>query len=173
MMLSGNPPKPNQNRRLLKGRSVSKINSIKRLLARAGGSALSFIRWLKSRLLGTVSRKAGGGLSGADPGVDALQRLQAIMERRKSLEAQLESASKCSLIPDGIAECLLNCAVDELEVRRQMLIELQHQLQSCLRKLEAMAPPPKPEPEPGPTPPRPRRFTNFRDWLNGTPGLAK
>ena len=142
----------------------TKSSSIRRILARAGGGARSFIRWLKSRLLATASRKSGGGLSDADLTEDPLQRLQAIVERRKSLEAQLESASRCSLVPDGIAECLLLCASDEVEVRRQMLIELQHQLQAVMRRLEAMAPPPKPEPEPRPEP-RKRRFTNFRDWL--------
>jgi hypothetical protein len=149
------------------------ITRIKRLLARAGGGAKSSIRWLKSHLLATASRKAGDSLTGSDPSGDAVQNLQAIKERRKLLEVQIEAAARQGLVPDGLAECLLNSFYDELEVRRQMLIELQHGLQLVMGRLEAMAPVPKPEPAPDPAPPRPRRFVSFRDWLNGTPGLAK
>ena len=148
---------------------MSKLTRIKRLLAQMGGVARSFIRWLKSRLLATVSSKAYAHLTGADPSGDPLQRLA----RRKLLEAQIEAAARQGLVPDGLAECLLNSFYDELEVRRLMLINVQHQLQACLLKLDVMAPPPKPEPEPRPEPPRPRKFYNFRNWLNGTPGVAK
>ncbi len=151
---------------------MSKITRIKRLLARADGGARSFIRWLKSRLLAAVSRKAGDGLSGADQSGDAVQSLQTIMQRRKLLEAQIEAAARQGLVPNGLAECLLNSFYDELEARRIILIELQYQLQAAMRRLAAIAPPPQPEPEPHPEP-RKRRFTNFRDWLNSTPGLAK
>ncbi len=150
----------------------AKSESLRRLWSRAGRGARSFGKRMKSRLLAAVSRKAGDGLSGADQSGDAVQSLQTIMQRRKLLEAQIEAAARQGLVPDGIAECLLNSFYDELEARRKMLIDIQHQLQAVMRRLEAMAPPPKPEPEPRPEP-RKRRFTNFRDWLNGTPGIAK
>lgn len=151
---------------------MSKFTFIKRLLARAGEGARSFIRWLKSRLLGAVSRKAHDRLAGADPSGDAPQSLQAIMDKRKLLYTQIEAAARHGLVPDGLAECLLSSLYAELEARRIILIELQHQLRAAMLKLAAMAPPPKPEPDPQPEPRR-RKFTNFRDWLNGSPGLAK
>lgn len=152
---------------------MSKISSIKRLLSRAGGGARLFGRRVKSRLLGAVSRKAGDRLSGVDQSEGSLPSLQAIMEKRQLLYTQIGAAARHGLVPDGLAECLLNSFYDELEVRRQMLIDIQYQLQSVMRRLQAMTPPPKAEPEPDPAPPRPRRFVNFRDWLNGTPGVAK
>jgi hypothetical protein len=152
---------------------VSKVTKLKRLWARAGGGARSFAKRMKSRLLATVSRKAGDNLSGADPSGDAVQSLQAIMEKRKQLEAQIADAATKGFIQDGLAMCLLDNFYEELAERRRLLTELEHELQAVMRRLEAMAPLPKPEPEPGPTPPRPRRFTNFRDWLNDAPGVAK
>lgn len=151
----------------------AKSNSIKRLMARAGGGVRSFGRRMKSRLMAMVSRKAGDGLTGADLSGDAGQRLHAILEKRTLLEQQIKASAMQGFLADGLAECLLSSFYDELEARRQLLIELQHELQSVMRRLEAMAPPPEPEPQPDPAPPRRRKFTNFRDWLNGSPGLAK
>jgi hypothetical protein len=152
---------------------MSKLSFIKRQVARAGGGARSFIRWLKSHLLAMVSRKSGDDLTGAVPNSEVLQRLHAILEKRTLLEQQIKASAMQGFLADGLAECLLSSFYDELEARRQLLIELQHELQSVMRRLQAMAPPPKPEPQPDPAPPRPRRFVNFRDWLNGSPGLAK
>lgn len=151
---------------------MSRVDSAKRLWAKVGGGARSFGKRMKSRVLAAVSRKAGDGLSGADQSGDAVQSLQTIMQRRKLLEAQIEAAARQGLVPDGLAECLLNSFYDELEARRKVLIDIQHQLQAVMRRLQAMAPPPKPEPQPQPEPRR-RKFTNFRDWLSGAPGLAK
>jgi hypothetical protein len=98
--------------------------------------------------------------------------MQAIVDRRQKLEAQIEAAARQGFIQDGLAMCLLDNFYEELAERRRLLTELEHALQAVMRRLEAMAPPPKPEPEPRPEL-RKRRFTNFRDWLSGTPGLAK
>jgi hypothetical protein len=160
-----------------KGIVMSKFIRIKRLVARAGGGARSFAKRMKSRLLAMVSRKAQNHNSDRFPKGDAAlsecASMQAIMDRRQKLEAQIEAAARQGFIQDGLAMCLLDNFFEELAERRRLLTELEHALQATMRRLEAMAPPPKPEPESGPTPPRPRRFTNFRDWLNGTPGVAK
>lgn len=151
---------------------MSRVFSTKRLWVLASEAVGSFGKRIKSRLSATVSRKAGDSRAGADPNGEIEQSLQAIMKKRKLLDAQIEAAARQGLVPDGLAECLLNSAEDELEARRKMLTDIQHELQSVMRRLEAMAPPPKPEPQLQPEPRR-RKFTNFRDWLNGAPGLAK
>jgi hypothetical protein len=125
----------------------------------------SFLARFRDGFLRKRTRQCDVVLDGRTP-------MQAIMDRRHKLEAQIEAAARQGLIQDGLAMCLLDNFHEELAERRRLLTELEHDLQAVMRRLEAMAPPPTPEPEPGPTPPRPRRFTNFRDWLNGAPGLA-
>lgn len=155
---------------------MSKITQIKSLLARAGGRARSFTTRMKSCLLATVSRRAENHNSDRFPNGDAVSSesapMQAIMDRRQKLEAQIEAAARQGFIQDGLAMCLLDNFYEELAEKRRLLVELEHELQSVMRRLEAMAPPPKPEPQLQPEPRR-RKFTNFRDWLNGAPGLAK
>lgn len=148
----------------------ARSDKLKRLMARASEAALSFGKRMKSRLLAAVSKKAGDGLSGADPSGDPLQRLQAIMERRKLLYAQIEAASKRSLVPDGLSLCLYENFRDESRERARLLCVLEHDLAGILGRLKALCPAPL---EPDPTPSRPRKFRNFGDWLNGTSGLAK
>lgn len=150
---------------------MSKFTRIKRVWTRAGGGARSFIQWLKSRLLAMVSKNAGDGLSGADPSGDAMQSLQAILEKRKLLLAQIEAASRRSLLPDGLSLCLLENYRDESRERARLLCELEHELAGILGRLSALCPPP---PEPDPAPRRPRQFHKPSDWFpNGSPGLAK
>jgi hypothetical protein len=155
----------------------AKSDKLKRLLARAGGGARSFAKRMKSRLLAMVSKRAENRQSDEFPNGDAVTSkrmpIQLIMDRRQKLEGQIADAATKGFIPDGLAMCLLDNFYDDLAERRRLLTDLEHDLQAAMRRLEAMAPPPTPEPEPGPTPPRPRRFINFRDWLNGAPGVAK
>jgi hypothetical protein len=149
---------------------MSKITRIKRLLTKAGGVARSFAKRMKSRLLATVSRNAGDSLSGAEPSGDAVQRLQAIMEKRKLLEEQIDAASRRSLLPDGLSLCLLENYRDESRERARLLCELEHELAGILGRLKALClAPPEPEPEP-----RKRRFSKPSDWFpHGSPDLAE
>lgn len=157
---------------------MSKVTRIKRILARAGDGARSFGKHIKSHLLAAVSGKAGDCLSGGIPHGEARQGqltpMQAIMERRKLLEAQIEAAARQGFVQDGLSMCLLDNFNEELAERRRLLGEVEHQLQACLRKLDALCPPP-PNPEPQPSPePRKRRFSKPSDWFaHGAAGLAK
>jgi hypothetical protein len=102
---------------------------------------------------------------------DGRTPMQVIMDKRKMLEAQIEAASRRSLVPDGLSLCLLENYRDESRERARLLCELEHELVGHLGRLKALCPaPPEPEPEPR----RPRRFSKPSDWFpNGTPGPAK
>lgn len=156
---------------------MSKFDKIKRLMAGVSEAALSIGQHIKSRLLATVSpnavrQQSATVLNGAAVPTERTP-MQVIMADRDDLKAQIEAAAKCGYVPDGLALSLLANHEDELAERRRLLTEVVHQLQACLRRLAAMAPPPKPEPEPRPEP-RKRRFSKPSDWFpNGAAGLAK
>jgi hypothetical protein len=156
---------------------MSNVLTIKRRWARAGEAVRSFGSRMKSRLLAMISSKADDDVTDTVPNGEAvpsqLSPMQAIMERRKRLEAQIEAAARQGFVQDGLSMCLLDNFNDELAERQRLLGEVEHQLQACLRRLEALAPLPKPEPEPCPEP-RKRRFNKPSDWLpKGAPGLAE
>jgi uncharacterized coiled-coil protein SlyX len=152
---------------------MSNVLTIKRRWARAGEAVRSFGKRMKSRLLAMTSSKADDGVTDPVPNGEAGKNLQAIMERRKRLEAQIEAAARQGFVQDGLSMCLLDNFNDELAERRRLLGEVEHQLQACLRRLEAIAPPPKPEPELR-AEPRKRRFNKPSDWFpKGAPGLAE
>lgn len=118
-----------------------------------------------------VSGNAADDLTGAQLSGDAVQSLQAIMDRRELLCAQIESASRRSLIGDGLAQCLHENFKDEWRERARLLCALEHELAGILGKLSALCPPP---PEPDPAPRRPRQFSKPSDWFpHGSPGLAQ
>ena len=156
---------------------MSKLDRIKRLWARTSEAAQSLGKHIKPRLLSMVNRNAVDRPSDAVPNSGPVPTeptlMQAVMNRRAGLEAQIEAAANCGYVRDSLATSLLANYEDELAERRRLLTELEHQLQASLRRLNALCPaPPAPEPAPIP-PPRPRKFTAVKDWFgNGAAGRA-
>lgn len=154
---------------------MPKLDILKRLKTGASEAALSFGRRMKSGLLVMVSKNADDVRLGEVPnGHTAPTKrtpMQAILDQRAGLQAQIEAAANCGYVRDSLAVSLLANYEDELAERRRLLTDLEHQLQASLRRLNALCPtPPAPEPAPLP-PPRARKFMAVKDWFgNGAAG---
>lgn len=154
---------------------MSKLDRIKRLMAQAGKAARSLGGHIKPRLLAAISRIAMARNSGAVPNCETARNqptpMQVIKAKREALESELEACARLGYIGDGLPLSLLASYQDELAERRRLLTELEHRLQTGLRRLAALCPAP-PAPEPAPLPqPRPRKFTRAGAWFSN--GAAK